>query len=100
MPICNICNHKWSWLQTAKKMMTWSPEMSCPYCEEKQYQSKKSKVKAPFLSLLILLPFLIQAFFDVSGAVLLSLIPVLAVIIFLLYPFLVELSNKEEYPFQ
>jgi len=48
MPICNICNHKWSWLQTAKKMMTWSPEMSCPYCEEKQHQSKKSKVKAPF----------------------------------------------------
>ena len=99
MPICNICNNKWSWKQTVKKTMTLSPEMSCPYCEEKQYQSKKSKARAPFLSLIILLPLLIQAFFDVSGVILLSLIPLLAIIILLLYPFLVELSNKEEFPF-
>ncbi|GAB3056518.1 TIGR04104 family putative zinc finger protein [Virgibacillus ainsalahensis] len=73
------------------------PAMSCPYCEEKQYQTQKSKTKAPFLSQIVLLPLLIQIFFDVPGIVLLSLIPVLAVIVFLLYPFLIELSCKEEY---
>src|SRR5699024_9941211 len=99
MPTCKNCNNKWSWKQTIKKTMTLYPEMSCPCCEEKQYQSKKSKTKVPFLSLIILLPLLIRAFFDVPGAVLLSLIPVLAIIIILIYPFLIELSSREEFPF-
>ena len=99
MPICKICNNKWSWRQTVKKTMTLNPKMSCPYCEGKQYQSKKSKMKAPFLSLIVLFPLLIQAFFDVPSAVLFSLIPCLVVIVFILYPFLVELSSKEEFPF-
>lgn len=79
--------------------MTLNSEMSCPYCDEKQYQSKSSKTKTPFLGLLVLLPLLIQAFFDVPVAILLSLIPILAVIVFIVYPFLIKLSNKEEVSF-
>lgn len=97
MPTCKNCHNKWSWKQTVKKMATLNPELTCPYCGGKQYQSKKSKAIAPFLSLIVLLPLLIQIFYDVPGAVLLSLIPVLAVIVFLIYPFLVKLSCKEEY---
>lgn len=78
-------------------MATLKPELTCPYCGEKQYQTQKSKTKAAFLTPIVLLPLLIQIFFDVPGAVLLGLIPVLAVIVILLYPFLVELSCKEEY---
>lgn len=99
MPICTHCNNKWSWKQTVKKTMTLGTEMSCPLCGEKQYQSKESKKKAPFLSLIILLPLLIQVFFDIPGILLLGLIPVLAVTIFILYPYLVALSDKEEFPF-
>ena len=99
MPICEKCNHRWSWKQTIKKISKLYSEMTCPYCGEKQYQTKRSKTKAPFLSLIVLLPLLIQAFFDVPVAILLSLIPALAVITFLLYPFLVEVSNKEEFLF-
>lgn len=97
MPICVNCNHKWSWTQTVKITTTLMPAMSCPYCGENQYQTQKSKTKARFLSLIILIPLLIQAFFSVSATILLSLIPILAVIFILLYPFLVELSCKEEY---
>jgi len=43
------------------------------------------------------LPLIIQAFFDVPGAILLNLILSLGVIFFPFYPLLVELSNKEEY---
>ena len=99
MPICENCNNKWSWKQTVKKTMTLNPEMSCPYCGGKQYQSKISKKKAPFLGLIVLLPLLIQAFFDVPVVILLSLIPILAGIVFIFYPFLIELSSKEEFPF-
>lgn len=99
MPICTKCKNKWSWKQTVKKTATLNPEMSCPHCGEKQYQSKKSKALIPFFGLLPLLPLLIQAFFDVSVIILLSLIPLLIVIVFVLYPFLIKLSSEEEFPF-
>ena len=99
MPICTSCKNKWSWKQTVKKTTTLNPEMSCPYCGEKQYQSKRSKTTAPFLGLIVLLPLLIQSFFDVPVVILLSLIPLLAVIVFILYPFLIELSSEEEFLF-
>lgn len=97
MPTCESCHKKWSWKQTIKKTTTLNPEMICPYCGEKQYQSKKSKKKVAFLTLTVLLPLLIQAFFNVPVAALLSLIPLLAIFVFLLYPFSVELKCKEEY---
>lgn len=97
MTTCENCNNKWSWTQTIKKTTTFNPAMICPYCEEKQYQTQKSKVKIGFLTPIILLPLLIQIFFDIPSAILLSLFPVLFVIVLLIYPFLVELSNKEEY---
>ncbi len=96
MPICKNCNQKWSWKQTVKKMTTLNSEMTCPYCGEKQYQSKKSKAIAPFLGLIILLPLLIQFFIDLPIVITLSLIPILAGIIFVIYPFAMKLSNEEE----
>jgi|SRR5690625_1970986 len=99
MPSCSNCNEKWSWKQTVKKTMTLNPEMSCPHCGAKQYQSKSTKTKAPFWGLIVLLPLLIQTFFNVPVVILLSLIPVLAVIVFILYPFLIELSSKEDFLF-
>ncbi|WP_019415521.1 TIGR04104 family putative zinc finger protein [Paenisporosarcina sp. TG20] len=97
MTTCVNCNNKWSWKQTIKKTTTLNPSMTCPFCEEEQYQTQKSKMKIGFLTPIVLLPLLIQIFFDIPDAILLSLFPVLVVIVLLSYPFLVELSNREEY---
>lgn len=97
MPICKNCANKWTWKQTVKKTTTLNPEMICPYCGEKQYQSRNSKAVAPFLSLVVLLPLLVNILFDVPAAILLGLLPIIAVIIFLVYPFTVKLSCEEEY---
>lgn len=97
MPTCEKCDHKWTWKQTFKKTATIDPAMNCPYCGEKQYQTNKSRMKIAFLQTIILMPLLIQAFFDISGVILVSLLPILFVIIMILYPFLVEISSKEEY---
>lgn len=98
MPTCENCNKKWSWKQTIKKTTTLNPAMACPYCGETQYQTQKSKMKIGFLTPIVLLPPpLIQIFFDTPETVLLSLFPILFVIVLLLYPFLVELSSREEY---
>jgi len=97
MPTCDNCHNKWNWKQTIKKTTTLNPVMTCPYCGEKQYQTQKSKTKVGFLTTIVLLPLLLQIFFDMPGAFLLSIFPILTVIFILLYPFLIKLSSREEY---
>ena len=96
MPTCENCHNKWNWKQTIKKTFTLDPGMTCPYCGETQYQTQKSKMKSGFFNTIILLPLLINTFLDIPGIVLLSLFPVLFVLIMSLYPFLVEISSREE----
>lgn len=96
MPICKKCHKKWSWKETIKQTTTLNTELLCPYCGKKQYQSKKSKITGSFLSLIILLPFLIQTFVKISVLVKLSLLPILVTIVVLGYPFILRLSNEEE----
>lgn len=97
MPACQNCNNKWSWKQTLKKTNTLNPVMTCPYCGEKQFQTQKSKAKIGILTPIVLIPLLLQIFIDIPGVILFSLFPVLGVLVILLYPFLVELSNRETF---
>ncbi|WP_313238283.1 TIGR04104 family putative zinc finger protein [Sporosarcina ureae] len=97
MPTCEKCTNQWSWKQTIKKTSTLNPVMTCPYCGEKQYQTQKSRGRVGMLTPIVLLPLLIQLFFDVPGAILLSLFPVLFIFVIILYPFLVKLSSQETY---
>lgn len=96
MPTCENCHNKWSWKQTIRKMFTLDTTLICPYCGERQYQTRKSKKKASILNLLVLSPLLLDIFFDVSVAILLSLFPILFIIIVSFNPSLMHLSNKEE----
>ncbi len=98
MPICTNCKNKWSWKQTVKKITTLNHEMFCPYCGEKQYRSNTSKNIIPFIVPIMLLPVFIKIFFDVPIVILFSLIPLLAVIIFILFPFSIKLSSEKELP--
>ena len=97
MPTCESCNNEWSWKQTIKKTTTLNSVITCPHCGEKQFQTQKSKMKVSFLTAIVLLPLLIQIFFDIPGAILLSFFPVLFVVVVLLYPFLIKLSSEEKY---
>ncbi|WP_200411736.1 TIGR04104 family putative zinc finger protein [Virgibacillus salexigens] len=96
MPTCENCNNKWSWKQTIKKTATLDSAITCPYCGEKQYQTQKSKTKCALLTPVILLPMLLNFFFEPGIHV-----PILLAVLFLLamslFPFLVEIGNKEEY---
>lgn len=73
--------------------------MTCPYCEKEQYQSNKSKTNISFLGLIVLLPLLINALFNVPVSILLGLISILFLFVLGVYPFFIELSSKEEFPF-
>lgn len=98
VPVCSNCQQNWSWKQTIKESSAINTEMICPYCDEKQYQTKKSKAFAPFSALIVLLPLLVYSFVNVKipVVILLGSIPILVAIVFLLYPFLIKLSNEED----
>lgn len=97
MPVCKSCQNKWSWNQTVKKMFTLNTAMTCPYCGEKQYQTRKSKRKATILSVSGALPLLLNILFDIPSIILLSMFPVLFLVLISLTPFLIQLSDKEEH---
>ncbi|TRM10781.1 hypothetical protein FH966_03085 [Lentibacillus cibarius] len=99
MPTCQNCHNKWSWKQTMKKMFTLDTGMNCPYCGERQYQTRKSRKNAGLLNFFILLPLLLNIFFDIPAAILLSSFPVLFFLVMSLNPVLMHLSSKEEYSF-
>ncbi|MFC4024676.1 TIGR04104 family putative zinc finger protein [Oceanobacillus longus] len=71
MPTCENCHNKWNWRQTIKKSFTLDPGMTCPYCGKTQYQTQKSRTKSALLNAIILLPLLINIFFDIPGIILL-----------------------------
>lgn len=97
MPTCENCGYTWTWKESLRKSFTLAPEMECPNCGENQYQTQKSKMKSGLLNIFITLPLLINIFLDISGVLLLSLIPALGLLVMSLYPFLMEISSKEEY---
>lgn len=97
MPVCENCKNQWRWKETMKKTFTLNPAMICPYCGEKQFQTQKSKNKSGVLYTFILLPLLLQAFFDIPKVILFSLFPLLFIFVLLIYPFFVQISSTEEY---
>jgi len=97
LPTCENCGYTWTWKESIRKAFTLNPGMKCPNCEEKQYVTKKSRMRVSLLTPIVLLPLVLNMFFDIHGVVLLSLFPILFVFIMSLHPFLMKLSSKEEY---
>jgi CXXC-20-CXXC protein len=97
MPTCQSCGEAWNWKQTLKKMFFSGNKMSCPYCNEKQYLTTKSrKLTASFNYLSSPFIILLSLMFHITPIMtlfLLIIVPLLAVGVF---PFFTDLSNKEE----
>ncbi|MFA1820220.1 TIGR04104 family putative zinc finger protein [Virgibacillus oceani] len=96
MPTCQNCHNKWSWKQTFRKSFTLDTGIPCPYCGEKQFLTSKSRKRSTLGILLI--PFLIFVpnFFDFSLLATLSIYAGYVILFSFTYPFLIELSNREE----
>ncbi|MBU9713836.1 TIGR04104 family putative zinc finger protein [Evansella tamaricis] len=95
MPKCQNCNKRWSWKQTLKSGFVFDTGMKCPFCDSKQYTTKKTRIRF-FLSLVvIILPMILPAFFNISPIISLILIFVLGALFLLINPFYTELSNED-----
>lgn len=95
MPICQNCHQKWSWGESFKKSFTFGDIVTCPYCKERQYFTARMKKRSGIIPILVPIIMLINFIVGPSYIglfVLLSLIP----IFFVVYPFMMELSNDEQ----
>lgn len=96
MPTCQNCHTKWTWSQTFKKQFNLMGEMTCPYCDEKQYYSariRKASGVIPFIIITVIM--LGNLIFGPSVIALIALFLILPVYLLVL-PFIIELANEEE----
>ena len=96
MPICQNCNHHWSWKQTIKKMFTLDTGMNCPSCGNKQFLTSKSKKRSNVLIFLAPFIMLLNILFDMPGPITLGLLVLAFFFAFAIYPFLIKLTNESE----
>ncbi|MHA6252485.1 TIGR04104 family putative zinc finger protein [Oceanobacillus sp. CAU 1775] len=92
MPVCQNCGKTWTWKQTMKTMF----RMRCPNCRAKQYQSAASRNKSFLFVLILILMIPIKVWFDLPLIVGISITAFLVMIILIVYPFFLKLSNEEE----
>ncbi len=94
MPNCQSRGRKWSWKDTISKVF--KIKLRCPYCEEVQYLSTKSRIRASFLFLPALITPFLLSMFQLSYINVLGIDVVLLVLVTLFTPFIYKLSNDEE----
>lgn len=96
MPRCQQCQHNWSFMQSIRTMLTFRMKMKCPICGKTQYLSAKSRKLSSFISLPIIVVWVLLASLQVPLPVQIVYVVIAVFGIFLLMPMFYELSNEEE----
>ncbi|WP_164214768.1 TIGR04104 family putative zinc finger protein [Virgibacillus sp. YIM 98842] len=99
MPECKNCGRKWKWSEAIKRIFSLGTAIICPYCEEKQYLTNQSRRKMGILHMLLPLLLLLPLILNISFAVGFTIFAIAALVIFSMYPFIMELTNEDEIPF-
>lgn len=96
MRTCQNCLNKWGWKQTFQRSFTLGGGMTCPYCDTKQYVTARMRKRSSMISLIIISMIMIaNLLFGPSYITLFALIGII-LLYAVMYPFFMELTNKEE----
>lgn len=98
MPKCQHCGENWTWQQTVKKSFTLDTHMKCPYCNEKQFISKRTRKWSSAFMFVIPLVLLLNIFWQPTLWTIVIMV-FIASIYLVSYPYWLELSNEENLPF-
>jgi CXXC-20-CXXC protein len=94
MPTCQKCGRQWLWRQTVKSLLQF--RMICPHCDNRQYLTAGSKLKAGMFGLIPMNHFPIIGLFNIPWWTVGVLMTPLLLVIFVIFPYLIEVSNEEE----
>lgn len=98
MPICQNCNHQWSWSETIKKMFTLDTGMVCPSCKKKQYHTKSSQKRSTLLPFLTPVIMLFSILLNTPTTISLALLVISFFLILVIYPLLIEFASMDDPP--
>lgn len=93
MPICQSCKNQWTWGETIRRIF----KFKCPYCGARQYESASTRKKGWLLIPFILLPILLNLWVDLLISLAIILVIILGAVILSIYPFVLKLSNDENF---
>jgi CXXC-20-CXXC protein len=79
-----------------KKSFTLDTGMKCPYCSEKQYVTAQTRKRSVALNFIPSFSLLLPIFFDITTTTALTILIAAAILIISIYPFYLELTQKEE----
>ncbi|MFP7487238.1 hypothetical protein SFC65_24075 [Priestia filamentosa] len=96
MPTCNKCGQRWSWRHTFLQSMSFRKKLKCQSCQEPQYLSKNAAQRIGTYAMIPFIIWFILTLFNVPFKYSVSLEITLFAILYLIMPFLYELSNEEE----
>ena len=95
MPNCQNCGYQWSWSDTMK--IGFKNNRKCPNCKERQFIKPQT---SGGIYVLYMIPFILMLFsrslFDLSTYVFISIGLLFVVILTLIIPYTIKLSNKQE----
>ena len=94
LPVCVECGEEWSYREALKQSMK-NTKMTCPYCGQIQYRTKKSRLKGGMLNILIPFMIIVPHLFDniLLGTVV--HVSCAAYVMFSLSPYYLELQKKD-----
>ncbi|WP_066191957.1 TIGR04104 family putative zinc finger protein [Gracilibacillus timonensis] len=95
MPTCPSCQSKWNWKQTMKAWMTFDHGLCCPICHQKQFPTRKTRTYSFFLSIIPSMA-LVLLLFDVPARWAISYLIISALIVLMIYPFTLTLTEDEK----
>ena len=96
MPVCANCRHHWSFRETLRAVYTLKPTMTCPNCRKEQHLTAASRKRGALMPFLVVIPMLINVFFDLNWLAVIGEMLMIAVIFNLVYPRLIDLTEEEE----
>ncbi|TFD99901.1 TIGR04104 family putative zinc finger protein [Jeotgalibacillus sp. R-1-5s-1] len=97
MPTCKKCGENWTFGSSIKKALLYAKGTKCAYCGTPQYISSKSGKRTNLIYVIALLSVVLgRPLFDLAGIPYLMLAIPVIMIVMVIVPFSIELSNEKE----
>ncbi len=96
LPVCTKCGHRWTWKQSMQQFLAMQHidyGMTCPYCNQKQYMTKKIHRRLWMLRVIPYL-FVFASFFLFSLFVAFACLIISVVVMVWMHPYVMKLSSE------
>lgn len=94
MPKCKNCEEKWTWRQTACRLITLGDSLRCPYCRQEQFLTAAARKKTGVSVFAAPLIMFISVAFGTDPFASLALFALSFLFILGISPFFIELTDE------